>query len=329
MFAQCLNLIHFTMTRKSFILSTVLVFILTVVSCSDSNSNSLPGNDDKELFNPSCIVIDKSKGDISSKEIWSSIEFDKNGNIKSFVYTFEKNGIVETAKRHIISGVTENREMIANIDILDKDGNTTKSLLEISRFNNQGFISEIRSIVTSGEGGSSTLQTTEMNFEYSNSGLCRRFTYNDEECNVICEYEWSGYRLSRATENIIYKGSGRKETNIYRYTFDNKNSYPYNGISMFPFIQNERETAVVPQIYASMGYLGVAAPGILMSETQERHVTTNNEMGPGWNSMTQRIEKVYDFTKKNSRGEVKYYISSTDTDTNTDLYDNYTVTFIE
>lgn len=317
------------MTRKSFILSTVLAFILTAISCSDSNSTSLPNNDNKENFNPSCIVIDKSKGDISSKETWSSIEFDKNGNIKSFVYTFEKNGIVETTKRHSISGITEKQEMIANIDILDKEGNTTKSLLEISRFNNQGFISEIRSIATSGEGGSSTLQATEMNFEYSNSGLCRRFTYDGEECNVICEYEWSGYRLSRATENITYKGSGRKETNIYRYTFDNKNSYPYNGISMFPFIQNERETAVVPQMYASMGYFGVVSPGILMSETQERHVTTNNEMGPGWNSMTQRIEKVYDFTKKNSRGEVKYYISSTDTDTNTDLYDNYTVTFIE
>lgn len=317
------------MTKKPLILSTILAFVITAVSCSDSNSITLPDNDDKETFNPSSIVIDKNKGNASSRETWSDITFDDNGKIRSFDYTFESNGIVEITRKHTISGITENREMIANIDILDRDGNTTKSLLEISRFNERGLISEIRSIVTSEAGSGSTLQTTTMNFEYGSSGLCRKFTYNGEECNVICEYEWSGYKLARTTEKITYSGNGRQETNIYRYTFDSKNNYPYKGISMFPFIQNERETAVVPQIYASMGYFGVVTPGILMTETQERHVTTNNEMGPGWNSMTQRIKKVYDFTRKNSIGEVKYYISSTDTDTNTDLYDNYTVTFIK
>ena len=52
-------------------------------------------------------------------------------------------------------------------------------------------------------------------------------------------------------------------------------------------------------------------------------------MGPGFDDKRQDIKKVFDFNNKNSRGEVKYDISSTDKDTKVDLYDEYTITFIE
>ena len=98
---------------------------------------------------------------------------------------------------------------------------------------------------------------------------------------------------------------------------------------MFPFVQSERDNNVIPHIYASSGYFGATVPYIVKSEKQERHTTVNNDMGPGFNDRVQYIEKFFDFNKKNSRGEVKYYIQSTDQTTNVDLYDNYTITFTE
>jgi hypothetical protein len=201
-------------------------------------------------------------------------------------------------------------------------------MLEIAKLNEYGYITEIRTITTtSNEQSSPTLTTITRTFEY-NGLTCRKFTYAGNDYEITCEYTWQGYKLTRTTERVVDLVTGKRETNVYQYTYDD-NIYPYEGISMFPFVQSERDNNVIPHIYASSGYFGATVPYIVKSEKQERHTTVNNDMGPGFNDRVQYIEKFFDFNKKNSRGEVKYYIQSTDQTTNVDLYDNYTITFTE
>ena len=59
------------------------------------------------------------------------------------------------------------------------------------------------------------------------------------------------------------KKTGFKERYIYEYTYDKKDVYPYTGNAILPFVQSG-----LPQIYASMGYLGKCTPYILTGEVQ-------------------------------------------------------------
>ena len=212
--------------------------------------------------------------------------------------------------------------MIAEIKVSDANGNIIKNLLEMSEFNENGFITKIETY------DDMNLLVSTKTFEY-NGLACSKFTYVGNDCEITCDYSWAGYKLSRTTERVIDLNTGRKETNIYSYTFDDEEVYPYEGMSMFPFVQSERDNNAVPHIYASLGYFGMVTPYIVKEETQERYITTNSQMGPGFDDKRQNIKKVFDFDKKNSRGEIMYDISSTDKDTKVDLYDNYTITFIE
>lgn len=308
------------MSKKSFVYLVALAIFSAFVSCSSDNDTIGGGNNDKEQFDPTSIVIKKGKGSVSSEEKWNDIVIDNKGNIKSFEHVFVKNGVEQERSKYDIRRAGNN--MIAEIKVSDANGNIIKNLLEMSEFNENGFITKIETY------DDMNLLVSKKTFEY-NGLACSKFTYVGNDCEITCDYSWAGYKLSRTTERVIDLNTGRKETNIYSYTFDDEEVYPYEGMSMFPFVQSERDNNEVPHIYASLRYFGMVTPYIVKEETQERYITTNSQMGPGFDDKRQNIKKVFDFDKKNSRGEVMYDISSTDKDTKVDLYDNYTITFIE
>lgn len=308
------------MSKKSFVYLVALAIFSAFVSCSSDNDTIGNGDNDKEHFDPTSIVIKKGKGSVSSEEKWNDIVIDNKGNIKSFEHVFVKNGVEQERSKYDIRRAGNN--MIAEIKVSDTNGNIIKNLLEMSEFNENGFITKIETY------DDMNLLVSTKTFEY-NGLACSKFTYVGNDCEITCDYSWAGYKLSRTTERVIDLNTGRKETNIYSYTFDDEEVYPYEGMSMFPFVQSERDNNAVPHIYASLGYFGMVTPYIVKEETQERYITTNSQMGPGFDDKRQNIKKVFDFDKKNSRGEIMYDISSTDKDTKVDLYDNYTITFIE
>ncbi len=308
------------MSKKSFVYLVALAIFSAFVSCSSDNDTIGNGDNDKEQFDPTSIVIKKGKGSVSSEEKWNDIVIDNKGNIKSFEHVFVKNGVEQERSKYDIRRAGNN--MIAEIKVSDANGNIIKNLLEMSEFNENGFITKIETY------DDMNLLVSTKTFEY-NGLACSKFTYVGNDCEITCDYSWAGYKLSRTTERVIDLNTGRKETNIYSYTFDDEEVYPYEGMSMFPFVQSERDNNAVPHIYASLGYFGMVTPYIVKEETQERYITTNSQMGPGFDDKRQNIKKVFDFDKKNSRGEIMYDISSTDKDTKVDLYDNYTITFIE
>ena len=308
------------MSKKSFVYLVALAIFSAFVSCSSDNDTIGNGDNDKEQFDPTSIVIKKGKGSVSSEEKWNDIVIDNKGNIKSFEHVFVKNGVEQERSKYDIRRAGNN--MIAEIKVSDANGNIIKNLLEMSEFNENGFITKIETY------DDMNLLVSTKTFEY-NGLACSKFTYVGNDCEITCDYSWAGYKLSRTTERVIDLNTGRKETNIYSYTFDDEEVYPYEGMSMFPFVQSERDNNAVPHIYASLGYFGMVTPYIVEEETQERYITTNSQMGPGFDDKRQNIKKVFDFDKKNSRGEIMYDISSTDKDTKVDLYDNYTITFIE
>lgn len=308
------------MSKKSFVYLVALAIFSAFVSCSSDNDTIGNGDNDKEHFDPTSIVIKKGKGSVSSEEKWNDIVIDNKGNIKSFEHVFVKNGVEQERSKYDIRRAGNN--MIAEIKVSDANGNIIKNLLEMSEFNENGLIAKIETY------DDMNLRVSKKTFEY-NGLACSKFTYVSNGCEITCDYSWAGYKLSRTTERVIDLNTGRKETNIYSYTFDDEEVYPYEGMSMFPFVQSERDNNAVPHIYASLGYFGIVTPYIVKEETQERYITTNSQMGPGFDNKRQDIKKVFDFDNKNSRGEVMYDISSTDKDTKVDLYDNYTITFIE
>lgn len=308
------------MSKKSFVYLVALAIFSAFVSCSSDNDTIGNGDNDKEHFDPTSIVIKKGKGSVSSEEKWNDIVIDNKGNIKSFEHVFVKNGVEQERSKYDIRRAGNN--MIAEIKVSDANGNIIKNLLEMSEFNENGYITKIETY------DDMNLLVSTKTFEY-NGLACSKFTYVGNDCEITCDYSWAGYKLSRTTERVIDLNTGRKETNIYSYTFDDEEVYPYEGMSMFPFVQSERDNNAVPHIYASLGYFGMVTPYIVKEETQERYITTNSQMGPGFDDKRQNIKKVFDFDKKNSRGEIMYDISSTDKDTKVDLYDNYTITFIE
>ena len=308
------------MSKKSFVYLVALAIFSAFVSCSSDNDTIGNGDNDKEQFDPTSIVIKKGKGSVSSEEKWNDIVIDNKGNIKSFEHVFVKNGVEQERSKYDIRRAGNN--MIAEIKVSDANGNIIKNLLEMSEFNENGFITKIETY------DDMNLLVSTKTFEY-NGLACSKFTYVGNDCEITCDYSWAGYKLSRTTERVVDLNTGRKETNIYSYTFDDEEIYPYEGMSMFPFVQSERDNNAVPHIYASLGYFGMVTPYIVKEETQERYITTNSQMGPGFDDKRQNIKKVFDFDKKNSRGEIMYDISSTDKDTKVDLYDNYTITFIE
>ncbi len=310
------------MNKKSFVYLVALAIFSAFVSCSSDNDTIGGGNNDKEYFAPTSIVIKKSKGSVNSEEKWNDIVIDKNGNIKSFEHVFVKNGVEQERSKYDIR--RPGNKMIADIEVSDANGNIIKNLLEMSELNENGLIAKIETF----DMNYPDLPVSTKTFEY-NGLTCSKFTYEGNDCEITCDYSWAGYKLSRTTERVVDLNTGRKETNIYSYTFDDEEIYPYEGMSMFPFVQSERDNNAVPHIYASLGYFGMVTPYIVKEETQERYITTNSQMGPGFDDKRQDIKKVFDFNNKNSRGEVKYDISSTDKDTKVDLYDEYTITFIE
>ena len=105
------------------------------------------------------------------------------------------------------------------------------------------------------------------------------------------------------------KKDGSVEYNTYAYTFDKKAIYPYTGTSLMPFVQSG-----IPQIYASMGYLGKCTPYVLLEESQSGYTK--------FGDMTSDNIKIHNYF--NLEGDPTMKMSYTAL---SNIYNSYSITF--
>ena len=319
MFAN-INPILYIMTNKSSILLTALMMILAAVtSCGGSDSDDQLTPIKKQKFSPKDIVIKKAKGEQYSEEKWTDITIDKNGDISSYEYSFEKDGVILEKRKFAVNNFDSERGiMTANMTIINSAGDETK-LFEIVKFKN-GLITEIETYTT--EGNNDEITTQKFRYE---DAKCIEFSYENANYKVTRKYNWGTlYKLDKMSEDFTDLNNGKNETNEYKYTFS-KDQYPYEGLSMFPFIISERNNNVFPNIYAALGYFGIETPYIM----QEAEIIKKSlDFGT---ATAFKINNTYSLIKKNSRGEVTYDISSRLVKGNTEspVYDEYTITLKE
>ena len=91
--------------------------------------------------------------------------------------------------------------------------------------------------------------------------------------------------LSNITVLKENKKDGSVEYNTYDYTFNRKELYPYSGTELLPFVQSG-----IPQIYASMGYIGKCTPYTLSEEIQGGYTKFG-----GMTSENIKVHNLYDF----------------------------------
>ena len=102
---------------------------------------------------------------------------------------------------------------------------------------------------------------------------------------------------------------GSVEYNTYDYTFNRRELYPYAGTEILPFVQSG-----MPQIYASMGYLGKCTPYILSEEVQGGYTKFGNVT-----SENPEVKNSYNFNGDINTKMMYSGISN--------IYNSYSITF--
>lgn len=265
--------------KNKFLLLATISTILFSVSCSDSNDYN-PFDDQKRGdFYPRNIVIKKNATNKTHTEKWENITRDSEKRITGYKYTTAKrvnNSYENETREYKLSYYSHHTgyEVIeSNINVSfskSQDGINEKyieNITETATLNEKGYITDISTKIKHTDSSTSepVISTSNRTFTYKGD-LCRSSEYVDSEVEITYSYEWSGYRLTQITEHRVNKKTGFKERYIYEYTYDKKDVYPYTGNAILPFVQSG-----LPQIYASMGYLGKCTPYVLVGERQSGH----------------------------------------------------------
>ena len=302
-----------------------MLFLFTgtaFVSCSQSDDFDPFEHQTTGEFNPSTVTFRKSNDNMDIVETWSNIVRNHKNEIVSYEYTREiKGDIQETEKRKCTIDYFKDhtgRDVIrANSDVefykRNSDGITEEykeKILENISLNKNGYIESIAVTTDRFNDGSEVpvTSTSLRTFKYSNN-LCTSSVYNDDSKTITYNYNWSEYQLKNITILKESRNNNTVEYNTYDYTYDKKSYYDYSGTEIMPFVQSG-----LPQIYASMGYLGKCTPYILTGEIQGGYtkfagITTENP----------QIKNSYNFDIDPGNKVVYSGISN--------IYNNYSITF--
>ena len=258
---------------------------LFFVSCNDGDEFDPFTQQTKGEFTPNEVTLKKSSNSMDIIETWANIVRNSQNKVVSYNYTREVKGdITESEKRtYTIDYFTnhEGKEVIrtnANVEYYKLNSNDgledkyTQKILENVAINRQGYIESISTTIDHLEDGATEPKTTTSKRTFTYDGdFCTSSTYLDENIKTTYKYNWSAYQLKRIT---VLKENFKKNTvdyNTYKYTFDRKEFYRYSGTEILPFVQSG-----IPQIFASMGYLGKCTPYILTDEIQSGYTKFGN-----------------------------------------------------
>lgn len=294
---------------------------LFFVSCSDSDDFDPFAQQTKGEFYPSDVTFRKSSNSMDIIEKWSNIVRDKNDRVISYEYTREVKGeLTEKEKRvcsidyyanHVGKNIIRTK---SDVEFYKAQNGIeeiyTQKVQENIELNTYGYIETISSTIDHFENNATTPQTSTSRRTFTYSGdFCTGSTYNDENTKVTYKYNWSAHQLKNITilrEN--YKNN-TVDYNTYKYTFDTKEFYRYSGTEVLPFVQSG-----IPQIFASMGYLGKCTPYILTDEVQDGYTKFGNVT-----SENTEVRNSYNFDGDVNNKLMYSGISN--------VYDTYSVTF--
>ena len=311
----------YTMKRFCLIAMLVLFAGTAFVSCSDKDDFNPFEHQTTGEFNPGTITLRKSSDNLDVVEKWSNIVRNQQNKVVSYEYTRETKGdIKETeSRKYTIDYYTDylGNDVIRTNCIVDYCKNTegieekyTQEVLENISLNKNGYIESISTTTDHyGNNNATPVTTTSLRtFKYQGD-LCTGSTYLDRDKKITYTYNWNAYQLKNIKilkENLK---SGTVEHNTYSYTFDTKAFYDYSGTEIMPFVQNG-----MPQILASMGYLGKCTPYILTGEIQEGYTKFADTT-----SDNPQIRNTYNFDVEPDNRIVYSGISN--------VYNNYSITF--
>ena len=308
--------------RKFFYYAMMLVLTsTTLVSCSDDDDFNPFEHQTIGEFNPNTITFRKSSDNMDIVETWSNIVRNHQNKVISYEYTREVKGeFTEVENRKTTIDYFTNHEgnevIRTNTDVEyfkssnGSDAQYTEKVLENINLNKDGYIESIATTTDHFDGKSQNPATTTSlrTFAYKND-LCTGSVYQDDNTRISYNYNWSAYQLKNIT---ILKENGRSNTveyNTYDYTFDRSAYYKYSGTEVMPFVQSG-----LPQIFASMGYLGKCTPYILTGEVQGGYTKF-----AGITSENPQIRNSFNFDVDPGSKVVYSGISN--------IYNNYSITF--
>lgn len=309
------------MNKKFFGIIATLFFSATMVACSDSDDSNPFDQQKKGDFNPSEVIITKSSDNRTIVESWKNIRRNYDNKVTSYEYNFELNGDItqfenRSCTMDYFTDHNGNEQIRSkySVEYAKSDKGITEkyteSIQENVTIDPKGYISRIETTIDHYANNSSEPVTTTSERVFTYSGdLCTGSTYRDEEYQISYKYNWSGYQLRNITVLKENKKDGSIEYNTYDYTFDNKRIYPYSGTSLMPFVQSG-----LPQIYASMGYLGKCTPYELIEEVQGGYTKFGN--------MTSNNIKVHNLYNLEGDLSVRFTYSAL-----SNIYNNYSITF--
>lgn len=264
------------MSKRFFFLTITILFIGSLfTSCSEDNSYNPYEEQNKGFFNPTNIVIRKNTDSREITEKWTNITRNHDNKVTSYEYSFETNGDIiqkeyhksniKYYQRHDGENAIETNTDISyskNVNGITED--YTRKVHEIVYLNENGYIKEISSIIDHIDTKSGEQYTTTSTRTFAYSGdFCKSSTYRDMDYEITYNYKWNGYQLTKITEHKKYIKDGSTDYSTYEYQFNTKYIFPYKGTDLMAFVQSG-----MPQIYASMGYVGKGTPYILTEEEQ-------------------------------------------------------------
>ena len=309
------------MNRFYLLLLTVFCGSLIFTSCSDSEAYNPYEEQNRGDFFPSSIIIRKNTETRETTETWSNIVRNSKGKITAYDYTLEISGDISqkeersyTLEYYTKHNGTEAIETNFDVKYSKSSGGIseeyTRNIQEIVTINSNGYIDRIDSRIKhwSHNAKEPITTTAERTFAYSGD-FCKSSSYKDNEYQISYKYNWSGYQLKNITELKESLKDGSIEYNTFDYGFDDAEIYPYTGTNLMAFAQS-----CMPQIYASMGYIGNGTPYIMTEEvlggyTKFGNITSDNI----------KIRNTYSFD-----GDVNYKVAY---NAFSNIYDTYSITF--
>lgn len=309
------------MKSKFFAVLATTFLALSFTACSDNDNNNPFDHPKRGEFLTKEVVIKKSNRNRDISESWSNISRNTYDKVVSYDYKLEITGDIEQVEKHdydLAYFTDHNGNEKINTTVVKEytksvGGITesyTENIQENVSINSNGYIDRIFSTIqhyanTSGE---PTITTSERTFTY-NGDFIKASVYRDEEYVITYKYNWNGHLLSNITVLKENKQDGSVEYNTYDYTFNRKELYPYSGTEVMPFVQSG-----IPQIYASMGYIGKCTPYILSEEEQGGYTKFG-----GMTSENIKVHNIYDF-KGDPSVRIGYNAIS-------NIYNVYSITF--
>lgn len=307
------------MNKNLYTLSIMLAGMI-LVSCSESDEFNPFDHKTTGEFNPNTITFRKSSENMDIVETWSNIVRNNSNKVTSYGYTREVEGeFKETEKRECtLDYFTDHtgQEVIRTstaVEFYKSDKGIeeqyTEETVENITLNKEGYITSIYATTDrKNTDGIISTTTSQRTFTYKNN-LCTESAYADSNKRITYKYNWNAYQLTNITILKEDLKNNTIEYNTYDYTFDKNKFYDYSGTEIIPFVQSG-----MPQVYASMGYLGKCTPYILLEEVQGGYTKY-----AGTTSENIEITNRYNFNVEPGSKIVYSGIS--------EIYNNYSITF--